>query len=66
MSVVDLAAPEQADCLMPSSVQIGLSGSVYRLKWTYSAPSHNSKTVLSIVKIGPPLLAKSRNLRVEA
>ena len=32
----------------------------YRLKWTYKAPSHNSKMVLSIVKIGPPNWTKSR------
>ena len=28
-------------------------GTAYRLKWTYRVPSHNSKTVLSIVKNGP-------------
>ena len=29
-------------------------GTAYSPKWTYTVPSHNSKTVLSIVKIGPP------------
>ena len=32
----------------------GVDGSVYRPKQTYISPSHNSKTVLCIVKIGPP------------
>ena len=31
----------------------GVDGSVYRPKQTYISPSHNSKTVLCIVKIGP-------------
>ena len=31
----------------------GVDGSVYRPKQTCISPSHNSKTVLSIVKIGP-------------
>jgi len=34
--------------------QARLSSSVYRPKQPYRAPNHNSKTVLSIVKIGPP------------
>ena len=31
-----------------------MRGTTYRLQWPYDLPSHNSKTVLSVVKIGPP------------
>ena len=36
------------------------SGTAYRPPQTYNSPSHSSKIVLSIVKIGPPDLIKSR------
>ena len=40
----------------------GVDGSVYRPKQTYILPSHNSKTVLSIVKIGPPTCMVDRTV----
>ena len=42
----------------------GVDGSVYRLTQTHKLPSHSSKMVLSIVKIGPPRLTKSRTFQL--
>ena len=36
----------------------------YRPQWPYNLPSHNSKTVLSTVKKGPPYLPNLRCAKV--
>ena len=36
-----------------------VANTAYRPKQTYTVPSHNSKTVLSIVKMGPPSEART-------
>ena len=53
------AAPSGRWYCLPSKA--GFSGTAYRPKQTYRAPSHNSKTVLSIVKIGP--LKRTRTMQ---